>query len=243
MIKKSLRSFARGLLGLDELLHLRGNVIEVNDLQELKKVFGWRIDPILDDPATDDFRYIEDLNQRRIRDAESLAATIRNTDPKVCLDIGTGLGHSAARMAVNAPPAKIYTVNIPPEEFEDGGVYTTVKLEKEQIGSYYRERGFENVTQIFANTAYWEPDIGQIDVAYIDGSHDTRFVINDTLKVLKYTKPGSFILWHDFNLSLVDVYPWIRSVCLGVETLYKKGLLTGRIFHLRDSWVGIYHVQ
>lgn len=80
-------------------------------------------------------------------------------------------------------------------------------------------------------------------MAFIDGSHDTEFVYNDTVKMLKEMKPGSFVLWHDFNLELAIKYHWIRSVCLGVEKLYREGHIKGRIFHLRNSWVGIYKVS
>jgi hypothetical protein len=55
-------------------------------------------------------------------------------------------------------------------------------------------------------------------------------------------KTGSFILWHDFNVDLIEKFDWIRSVCQGIEWLYDDGILSGRIFHVRDSWVGIYQV-
>lgn len=242
-MRYELRSRARRFLGPDDFIHLRKAVIELNNVQELKKVFSWNLDPLLKDPTILDFKHIEDVNQRRLRDAESLATVVRNANPTVCLDIGTGQGISAAIMAVNAPTATVYTVNIPPDEFKQGGLLTTMKLERSEIGSYYRERNLKNITQIFANTASWEPDIGCIDITFIDGSHDTNFVINDTLKVLEHMRPRSFILWHDFNLLLVHNYHWIKSVCLGVETLFSKGILKERVFHICDSWIGIYRVE
>jgi len=230
---------------LNAFSHLQHAVIELNDVGELSKVFDWQLTPILDDPSIYDFDYMEDVNQRRIRDAECLGTVVRNANPAVCLDIGTGWGHSAALMAVNAPQAQVYTVNIPPEEAisGEGGKLITDALEREKIGSYYRERNPTNITQILANTAKWEPDIGTIDVAFVDGCHDTDFVYNDTRKALKHMKPGSFILWHDFNLELVHKYDWIKSVCLGVEKLFADGLLSGRVLHVRDSWTGVYRVN
>jgi len=240
-IKAKLRSF----LEIDNLFRLQHAVIELNDIGELRKVFGWQLAPVLDDPTIHSFDYLEDVNERRVRDAECLATVVRNANPAVCLDIGTSTGHSAALMAANAPQAQIYTVNIPPEQVlsGEGGVLTTVALDQEKIGSYYRERELTNVTQILANTAYWEPKIGMIDVAFVDGCHDSKFVYNDTRKVLKCLKPGSFVLWHDFNLKLVKNYIWINSVCLGVEKLFRDGLLSGRVFHVRDSWIGVYRVN
>jgi hypothetical protein len=108
------------ILGLGEFLHLQSGVIELNNISELCKVFGWRQAPVLDDAQIYEFNDVEDVNERRIRDAETLAAVVRNTNPSVCLEIGTAEGHGTALMALNAPQAQIYTVNIPPEEILAG---------------------------------------------------------------------------------------------------------------------------
>ncbi|MBL8015383.1 MAG: class I SAM-dependent methyltransferase [Candidatus Doudnabacteria bacterium] len=224
--------------------NLNANVIELNNFQELKKVFGWKGDPILDRPDIDDFDYIEDVNERRKRDSESIATVMQNAQAKVALEIGTANGMGTVLMAANAPKTKIYTINIEPEEALTGagGKLITVAMQKEEIGIEFRKRKLTNVEQIYANTATWEPNIGMIDVAFIDGSHDSEFVYNDTKKVLSAMEPGDFILWHDFNLELAPKYNWIGSVCAGVERLCAEGYVKGRIFHIRDSWVGIYRV-
>lgn len=229
----------------ESLRNLDRSIIPLNNYHELQKVFGWTEEPILDRPDIYDFDYVEDVNERRIRDAESLATVMRNAKPAVALEIGTANGMATVLMSVNAPESRIYTVNIPPEEIlaGEGGKLTTVAIEREKIGIAYRERNLGNITQIYANTANWQPDIGTIDVAFVDGCHDTEFVYNDTLKVLKHMRPGGFILWHDFNPDLVKKHGWINSVCLGVEKLYRDGLINGRIFHIRDSWVGIYRIS
>jgi len=224
---------------------LRRSVIELNNFQELKKAFGWKKDPILDRPDIYDYEYIEDANERRIRDAESLATVMINAKPKIALEIGTSTGMGTILMAANAPKAKIYTINIPPEEIAagEGGKLTTIALEKEKIGVEYRKRNFKNIFQIYVNTAKWKPDIGDIDVAFIDGCHDMEFVYNDTRKVLGRMKPGSFILWHDFNLGLTKKFPWIGDICTAVEKLLEEDRISGRIFHIKDSWIGIYQVS
>jgi predicted O-methyltransferase YrrM len=240
-----IRRKARRFLGVDdEFAQLRRALCELDNVEELKKLFGWKLEPVLDDPTIHEFESIEDINLRRVRDAECIGTIVRNTSPSVCLDIGTAEGHSAALMAVNAPQARVFTVNIPPEEIHsgEGGVLTTVAFEREKIGSYYRERNLANVEQILANTARWEPNVGTIDVALVDGCHDTDFVYNDSLKVLKHMKPGSFLLWHDFNLDMAVKRDWIREVCLGIEKLIGAGLVREPIFHVRNSWLGIYRV-
>jgi predicted O-methyltransferase YrrM len=239
-----MRKTIRRWLGADAFPRLQNSVIELNNVQELKKVFRWSRDPILDRPDIHDFDYVEDINERRVRDAETLATVIQNAVPQRVLEIGTSTGLGTVLMAVNAPQAQIFTVNVPPEEIEagKGGELTTLALARDRIGEEYRKRGLANVQQIYANTATWEPDIGTIDVCFIDGCHDTEFVINDTRKVLKHMRTGSFLLWHDFHPGLAAKFDWINSVCAGIEKLYETRLLSGRLFHLRDSWTGVYRV-
>lgn len=224
---------------------LDSQVFELNTIGELKKVFRWDRDAILRDPSIHEFEYVEDVNERRVRDAETLGTVCRNVNAGVMLEIGTAEGHSTALMSENAPGAKIHTVNILPEEMQngEGGNHTTIALERDKIGSYYRERGCGNITQIFANSAVWEPDLGTIDVAFIDGCHDVDFVYNDSVKILRHMKPGAFMLWHDFNPALTMQYHWINSVCRGIELLFETGKIDGRIFHVKDSWTGVYRVE
>lgn len=228
----------------DDLPFVSKSVLELNNFNELKKVFKWEKDPILDRPDIYDFDYVEDINERRIRDAESVATVMCNVRPKVALEIGTSTGLATVLMAANSPNSKIYTVNIPPEDIRSGkgGKLITNTLEEKEIGIEYKKRKLENIIQIYANTATWAPNIGLIDIAFIDGCHDKEFVFNDTAKILRYMKPGGFIIWHDFNISLVNKFNWLYEVCLGIEKLYRKNLIKGRIFHIKDSWTGIYHV-
>ena len=228
----------------DDFRELDAAVIDLRDVQQLCRLYGWSREPILDDPTIDEFDYLEDVNDRRRLDAACLATVVRNVDPAICLEIGTAEGHGTALIAVNAPQATVHTVNIPPEQLAagEGGTLTTAAFERDRIGVYYRERGLTNVVQVLANTATWQPDFGPIDVAYIDGSHDADFVYGDTRKVIARARPGSFVLWHDFNPSLIAKYHWIREVCRGVERLLREGIVRGRILHVRDSWTGIYRV-
>lgn len=222
--------------------NLKANVLEVRNLSYLKKAMGWINNPILEGGYLHDFQYLEDLNGRRLRDAEVIGSACCNDDPKILLEIGTSHGKTTALMAQNAPSGIVYTVNIHPEEIAEGGKNVSFAPSREEIGRYYREKGVTNVRQIYANTKNWEPEFGPIDVAFIDGCHDADFVYNDTSKILRQCRSGSIIIWHDFAPKLVNVYKWIGSVCRGVEQLYVEGLISGRIFHVQDSWTGIYIV-
>jgi hypothetical protein len=234
-IKKALRL---------EFRTLERMVIEVADIRELSKLFDWNCEAVLDDPRLHDFDYPEDLNMRRLHDAEVIGTVMANARPERALEIGTSEGRTTTLMAENSPGTEIHTINIPPEEIVrgEGGTLTTAAVEVDRIGAVYREHGCRNVHQILANSANWIPDLGPVGVAFIDGCHDAEFVYGDTVKALSIAEPGAFILWHDFNLRLANTYHWIHEVCMGIEELYCKRMLSGRIYHLRDSWVGLYRV-
>jgi cephalosporin hydroxylase len=248
-VKKILKKFLRlenssSLGKLNTFENLEKKVIELNNFKELMKVFNWKEDPILNRPDMYDFDYVEDANERRVRDSESIATVVHNLYPDTVVEIGTANGMGTILLAENASKGTIFTINIPPDEIisGEGGHSTTAAIEIENIGIEYKKRDYKNVRQIYANTAKWVPEMERINVAFIDGCHDTWFVVNDTKKVLEKMKPGDFILWHDFNLDLVKKYYWINDVVLGVEQLYREGYLKGRIFHIRDSWIGIYQI-
>jgi predicted O-methyltransferase YrrM len=239
------KTIKRILIEADDCL-LEQHVLTVNNIQEIKKAMKWSFDPVLERPDIYDFDYLEDLNERRIRDAELLATAVKNcsmSNGKTFLEIGTANGIGTILMSVNTSEnGIIYTINIPPEEIISGagGVFTTQILPEKEIGAEYKKKGLTNIRQIFVNTANWVPDIGKIDLAFIDGCHDSDFVYNDTRKILSCMEPGGLILWHDFNPELRKKYVWINAVCIGIERLYKENLIEGRILHLKDSFMGLY---
>ncbi len=240
LLKKALKK----LLADDDIFYLNKKIRILNTFQELKKLYSWNEDPEMNHDFIFDFEHEEDVNERRIRDAEVQGTILINTKPSIVLEIGTSYGKGTAHLADNAKKAEIYTVNIPPEELMDGsgGIHITHSLSKDEIGHYYIERGYKNINQIYENTKDWDPDIGHIDVAFIDGCHDREFVVNDTKKIIKNMSSGSFIMWHDFNPDLYNSHNWIKQVMLGIEDLYKEGVLKNRIYHVKDSWIGIYKV-
>jgi len=221
---------------------LASRVLEVKRLEHLMTALHWNKSPILDEfPHLHEFQHLTDLNARRLRDAEVLAAACQNEGSQNVLEIGTSTGQTTALMSRNAPEATIHTVNIPPEQIADGGKLVTYAPSHQQIGHVYRQMGCTNVHQILANTAIWEPDM-EIDVAFIDGCHDADFVFNDTIKVLRHCHPGSIVMWHDFAPPLISACEWIEQVCCGVAKLYKYNQITAPILHLEDSWIGLYRV-
>jgi len=226
-----------------QLPNVMSNTLPVRSIEMLRKAFDWVREPELVGDHLGQFQYFEDLNERRLRDAEVIATVCANHSTPNIVEIGTAGGVTTALMAVNSPSSIVHTINIPPEEIHEGGHYTTFAPSHIEIGKAYRDLGLKNVRQIFANTAHWKNNISPIGIALIDGCHDAEFVYSDSKKLIASMPPGSFILWHDFAPELARVYPWIADVCLGVERLFTNKIIKGRILHLDDSWIGLHHVE
>lgn len=193
----------------------------------------------------DEVRFFEDLNERRRLDAEVLSCIAANVPPGNMLDIGTYKGHSAARMAVNSPQSYVFTVNIHPDELQQGGTLVTGVPPINDIGIFYREHNLQNVTQIFANTRTWQvpAEINELSLVYIDGCHDREYVYSDTKLIIDRVQSGGFILWHDCSPLYRKNYPWIHQVMLALEQLISENVLTPFILNVKHSWIGIWRKQ
>jgi hypothetical protein len=216
-----------------------------DSLEELCRFYGLSGDFTIIEDDLDEVRFIDDLNSRRRRDAEVLSLIAANAGPGKMLDIGTHFGKSAARMAANSPASLVYTVNIHPDEFKQGGKLTTECLTVEQIGSFYRQKKLTNIVQIYANTKYWNvpPEISDLSVVYVDGCHDMEFVFSDTKLVIDRVKKGGFILWHDCSPIYRKHFRWIDQAMHGIEMLLADGTIKGPVLNVRNSWIGIWKKQ
>lgn len=210
-----------------DLTLVKCNTLEVRDLPSLQLAMGWRRTPRLSAPHLHRFEGVEDLNQRRLHDAEVVLSACCNGQPRSILEIGTGSGEMTALMAQHAPHACIRTVSTAASETE--------------VGRAYKQARCVNVEQIVASADQWEPS-ATIDVAFINGCHDVDAVYSHTRKILRRCRCGSVILWQGFAPQLAEKFESVAAVCRAVERLYRNGVLQGRVLHLQDSWVGLYRV-
>lgn len=235
-------------LSLRRLRHGRSHpaldrqLVTLRTYLNLCQLLNWKPIPTPTDPDLHEGTDPTDANGRRLNDALVICTACANANGPTAVEIGTANGATTARMARHLLAGTVHTVNIPPEEIADGGKHTTYAPSRDEIGLVYRQQGLTNVRQIFANTRHWKPDFTSINVAFIDGCHDTDFVINDTRKLLPLMAPGGLILWHDFNPELTYRFPWIKDVMTGIDILTHQGLLTGPVYWLQDSWTACYRV-
>jgi len=134
-------------------------------------------------------------------DLRVLAGACFKYKPKVLLEIGTCLGHTAKFLARVCPESQIYTIDIcqemglelPPEQ----GLET---LKRENVG---REiKGVDNVHQIIADSRTYDyNNLPKFDFVFIDGNHSLTSVVSDTRNVLSHGTDDLTIIWHDCKLE------------------------------------------
>jgi len=215
-----------------------------NTIESLAADFGWTRPGHLFENDLDVINNETEINGRVRKDAEVMALVAANIDGPV-LDVGTSFGRSAYRFATNLHfKYPVYTVNILPDQYAGDTEMITHLLKREDIGSYYRSKNLPDdaIIQFYADTLSWLPprEIDNLSLAFIDGAHDTKAVISDSLLAWERLSQNGIIMWHDFNPDLIQNYDWINSCMDGVLNFLKiKELGEVVIHHVRNSWIGI----
>jgi predicted O-methyltransferase YrrM len=214
----------------------------VENLEEFTRLLGLpRVGTILEDDL-DVVEVDTDAHGRKRRDAEVLCTLAANSKSDV-LELGTSQGRGAFKLATNLSTGlQCHTVNILPEQYDSsGGKMITHLIGKEDIGSFYRERGIKNILQYYANTARWElpNDIKDLGMVFVDAAHDEENVYLDSKLVWDRIAPGGFLVWHDFA-PFCRHFDWIAASMRGAERFVRDlGLEALETVNLRNSWCGV----
>lgn len=170
-------------------------------------------------------------------DFAALMKIARSLNPRIILELGTAYGNTVANLCRQCPAARIVTVNA--EGAEQTGNSTTFSLTKEEIGCVYRAHGFgDRVTQILTDTL--KMDLSRhlqprsVDLAVIDACHDTKYVINDFLKVHPFIALGGLMLLHDTHPSMRG---HLFNSYMACVRLREEGF---DMFHIENTWWGAW---
>jgi glycosyltransferase involved in cell wall biosynthesis/predicted O-methyltransferase YrrM len=214
----------------------------VENLEQFQRLLGLARPGSLLETDLDVVENDTEAHGRKRRDAEVLCSLSANATRDV-LELGTSHGRGAFKMASNlAPGLRCHTVNILPEQYDrSGGQMITHLISKEDIGSFYRDRGVRNVVQYFANTARWTlpAELQNLDLVFVDAAHDEENVYLDSRLVWDRIAPGGFLVWHDFSPSCRH-FDWISASMRGAERfVHDLGLESLEVVNLRNSWCGV----
>jgi predicted O-methyltransferase YrrM len=142
--------------------------------------------------------------------------------PSKIFEIGTSVGTTALHFAMNAPDARVFTLDLPAGETQSPVLRTTAMDEahirgRRGIGRYVFEGRPEadRIECLYGDSATFDfaPYEGAIDLFFIDGAHSYEYVRSDTLNALRCCRPGGIIVWHDFGRQGVNgVTRWVHEL-------------------------------
>jgi predicted O-methyltransferase YrrM len=161
--------------------------------------------------------------------------------PEKVLEIGTYNGMTTLQLALNAPQATVYTLDLPEEiasNLEMSALDTLIsKHFKERfgtaIGSYFKDRKDVNIVQLLGDSATYDYSTlgGKIDLIFIDAAHDYQNKKVDTENAFRLVSKGGVILWHNYNdVTCPDVTKYLADI---------SG--DHKIFHLRNTSLAVYY--
>lgn len=155
--------------------------------------------------------------------AEIIAITqlIRYYKPRRLFEIGTFNGRTTLNMAANcAEDAEIYTIDLPKDMIDDTKFPIASGergfVDKKTSGSRFSDTEWEKqITQLYGDSAAFDFSLyfNAMDFVFLDGSHQYKYVLNDSKMALKLIGSNNgIILWHDYGV-------W-KGVTKALEELY-----------------------
>jgi hypothetical protein len=141
------------------------------------------------------------------QDLISLCLMCRALKPRVIFEIGTLKGYTALHLALNAPSATVYTLDLPGSG--DPSLATTM-MDSQHVESHrqIKKLCFEDVEEVrgrvhclYGDSALFDfsPFYEKVDLFFVDGAHSYEYVRSDTISALRCCRKGSYIAWHDFG--------------------------------------------
>ncbi|OIQ37475.1 MAG: hypothetical protein BM555_00700 [Crocinitomix sp. MedPE-SWsnd] len=136
-----------------------------------------------------------------------IAKLVKFHQPKGIFEIGTFDGRTTLNMALNAPEAKVVTIDLPPEELHSTSFRIKKAdhsfIKKDISGSRFIGTDTESrITQIYTDSAKFDYSkyASQMDVVFIDGAHTYEYVLSDTANSRKLLRDGKgLLIWHDYG--------------------------------------------
>jgi hypothetical protein len=125
------------------------------------------------------------------------------------VEIGTFDGRSTLNLAINARQARVFTLDLPPQE---AALYPLAPgerryVDKPQPGARFRacdpvwQEAARRITQLLGDSATfdWTPYEGRAGLVFVDGSHAYDYVRKDSATALRLVAKGGLVFWHDYG--------------------------------------------
>lgn len=171
-----------------------------------------------------------------------ISKIVKFNKPKTIFEIGTFDGRTTLNIALNAPDAKIYTLDLPKQKIAKTKFRVkTGDLEfinKNQSGiRFIGTDAGKRITQFYADSAQFDYSKfeNSIDLVFIDGSHTYDYVISDTLAAMKLLRnKKGVIIWHD--------YGWYE-VIKALNEFYLKGGVFANLKNVQGTSLAFLKIE
>jgi predicted O-methyltransferase YrrM len=152
----------------------------------------------------------------------TLLATIASSlAPKKIFETGTFRGVGTLTLALNAPDAEIYTLDLP-EQYTEAEVETLSRGDKEWVRLSRTSTGFAfqnhpaaaRIHQLRGNSLTFSPPdfLSNTDLCFIDSGHSYECIKADTETALKILSPTGVIVWDDYSWFVDGVSQYLTEL-------------------------------
>jgi hypothetical protein len=127
----------------------------------------------------------------------------------IVVEIGTFDGRTTLNLAINAAPASVVTLDLPPDERAAFALAPGERqyVDKPQPGARFRacdpawQAAARRITQLLGDSATfdWSPYQGRAGLVFVDGSHAYEYVRQDSETAMRLVAKGGMVLWHDYG--------------------------------------------
>jgi len=150
-----------------------------------------------------------------------LATVVSALQPQRIFETGTFRGVSTLTMALNAPEADIYTLDLP-EQYTESEVQTLSRGDREWVRLSRTSTGFafqnhpaaKRIQQLRGNSLNFTPPavLENTDLCFIDGGHSYECIQADTETALKILSPNGVIVWDDYAWFVDGVSQYLSEL-------------------------------
>jgi len=132
-----------------------------------------------------------------------LGAVAALLQPKRIFEIGTFRGLTTLTFALNAPKARVFTLDLPEDAVGAAIPSDAALIQRRKVGARYLAWGglTDHITQLYGDSKQFDPTPYRhsIDLGFIDGAHSRDYVENDTRLLCQMLKPEGLLFWHDYG--------------------------------------------
>ena len=167
----------------------------------------------------------------------TLGAICARTRPRRIFEIGTYTGLATLVMAMNAPDAEIFTLDLPPAARQTHAHGLGVGgFPDFTVGAHFRALpAASRIHQLYGDARTFDSaPLGEgVDLVLIDGDHTYDFVRADTEHALAMLRPGGLIVWDD--------YVWTERApeCAGVTRCVNELAANRRVHQIAGTRLAI----